>query len=574
MSKTAITSLVEWKNVDWRKVEFTVFKLQKRIYRASSVGDLKAVRKLQKRLTRSYHAKCLAVRKVTQDNQGKKTAGVDGVKSLSPKERLELVKNLKVTGRAKPTRRVWIPKSGTNEKRPLGIPTMYDRALQALVKLALEPEWEAKFEKRSYGFRPGRSAQDAIEDIFLCIRSKDKWVLDADIAKCFDRIDHNALLRKINTYPTMTKQIKAWLKSGVFDRHDFEETNEGTPQGGVISPLLSNIALHGLEECVSQDSLLKKGHLIRYADDFVYLHEYKGAVERARGRIDKFLAGMGLEVKEAKTQVVHTSEGFDFLGFNVRQYEVGEYRAAKNSHGLNLGFKTLIKPSKEAVKRHLRKVEEIIDKHHNAPQEALIARLNPVIRGWCNYYSSVVSKEIFSKSDFLTYQKLLGWAKRRRGKNQGTKEVIRKYWRSNDDRNWVFMTHSGYELVTHASTPIVRHIKIQGDRSPYDGDSIYWSLRLGRCPGIPQRKINLLRIQQGKCTHCKTMFKHGDLTEIDHKIPRSKGGKNTHSNLQLMHRHCHDSKTATDGSLTRVKSQTNSKESTDALFNAFLRGTL
>jgi RNA-directed DNA polymerase len=573
MSKTAITSQVEWKNVDWCKADFTVFKLQKRIYKASSVGDIKTVRKLQKRLTRSYYAKCLAVRKVTQDNQGKKTAGTDGVKSLSPKERLELVKTLKLTGKAKPTRRVWIPKSGTNEKRPLGIPTMYDRALQALVKLALEPEWEAKFEKKSYGFRPGRSAQDAIGDIFNCISQKDKWVLDADIAKCFDHIDHAALLRKINTYPTMTKQIKAWLKSGVFDRHNFEKTEEGTPQGGVISPLLSNIALHGLEDCVSQ-GILKNGQLIRYADDFVYLHEFEGAIEKARGRIDFFLAEMGLKLNKEKTQVVHTSKGFDFLGFNVRQYEVGEYRAAKNPRGSNLGFKTLIKPSKEAVKRHLRKIEEIIDKHHNAPQEALIARLNPVIRGWCNYYSSVVSKEIFSKSDFLTYIKLLAWAKRRRGKNQGTKEVVRKYWRSKDDRNWVFMTHNGFELVNHASTPIVRHIKIQGDRSPYDGDSIYWSLRLGKCPGMPQRKIELLRIQQGKCTHCKTMFKHGDLTEIDHKIPRSRGGKSTYSNLQLLHRHCHDSKTATDGSLTRVKSQANSKESTNALFNAFLGETL
>jgi RNA-directed DNA polymerase len=551
MSKTEITSNVEWKDVDWHKAEYAVFKLQKRIYRASSVGDIKAVRKLQKRLTRSYHAKCLAVRKVSQDNQGKKTAGVDGIKSLSPKERLKLVGQLKLTGKSKPTRRVWIPKPGTTEKRPLGIPTMFDRALQALVKLALEPEWEAKFEDRSHGLRPGRSAQDAIGEIFLCISKKSKWVLDADIAKCFDRIDHNALLRKVNTYPTMAKQIKAWLKSGVIDRHSFEETEKGTPQGGVISPLLANIALHGLEECVSQ-GILKDGQLIRYADDFVYLHEFKGAIDKARWKIDKFLADMGLEVKEAKTQVVHTSEGFDFLGFNIRQYPVGQYRAAKNTHGKNLGFKTLIKPSNEAIKRHLKKIGETIDKHHNAPQAALITRLNPVIRGWCNYYSSVVSKEAFTKSDFLMFQKLLAWGKRRRGKNQGVQEVVRKYWRHKDNRNWVFMTHDGHELITHASTPIVRHIKIQKGRSPFDGDSIYWSLRLGRCPGIPQRKISLLRMQQGKCPHCKMQFKHGDLTEIDHKIPRSKGGKNTYSNLQLLHKHCHDTKTATDGSLGSV----------------------
>lgn len=548
MSKTEITSNVEWKNVDWRKAEAAVFKLQKRIYRASSVGESKAVRKLQKRLTRSYHAKCLAVRKVSQDNQGKKTAGVDGVKSLTPKERLKLVGQLKLTGKSKPTRRVWIPKPGRTEKRPLGIPTMVDRALQALVKLALEPEWEAKFEDRSHGFRPGRSAQDAIGDIFNCIRYKQKWVLDADIAKCFDRIDHNALLRKINTYPTMTKQIKAWLKSGVIDRHTFSETDKGTPQGGVISPLLANIALHGLENFVCQ-GVVKDGHLIRYADDFVFLHEKQEALFTARSRIDRFLEGMGLEVKESKTQVTRTTDGFDFLGFNIRQYSVGAYRAAKSSNGKKLGFKTLIKPSKEAIKRHLKKIGEIIDKHHNAPQVALIARLNPVIRGWCNYYSSVVSKSDFSRCDHLVYIKLLAWGKRRKGKNESVRDVVNKYWRQRNNRKWVFMTHNGLELTTHASTPIVRHAKVKGEKSPFDGDSIYWSLRLGRCPGIPQRKINLLRMQQGKCPHCKTQLKHGDLTEIDHKIPRSKGGKDIYSNLQLLHKHCHNSKTAKDGSL-------------------------
>ncbi len=574
MSKTAITSKVDWKNVNWRKAEFAVFKLQKRIYQASRVGDLKAVRKLQKRLTRSYYAKCLAVRKVTQDNQGKKTAGIDGVKSISPKERLELVKTLKLTGKARPTRRVWIPKSGTDEKRPLGIPTMHDRALQALAKLALEPEWEARFETHSHGFRPGRSAHDAISDIFNVIRYKDKWVLDADIAKCFDQIDHNALLKKINTYPGMRRQVKAWLKSGVVDRHTFSKTEMGTPQGGVISPLLSNIALHGLEEYVCK-GILKDGFLIRYADDFVFIHPSKTVVEvTARDRIDRFLGNMGLEVKESKTKVCHTSDGFDFLGFNIRQYSVGTYRAAKNTNGEKLGFKTIIKPSKEAMKRHQLKMAEVIDKHHNAPQSALIGKLNPLIKGWCNYYSHVVSKSDFSKSDHLLFGKLLAWAKRRRGKNQGVKEVVRKYWRQSGNRNWAFSTHNGYELLEHQKTPIVRHIKIQGAKSPFDGDTIYWSLRLGKCPDMPQRKINLLRMQSGKCPHCKTRFKHGDMTEIDHKVPRSRGGKDTYSNLQLLHKHCHDSKTATDGSLTRQKSQTISKDATDKLFNDFLSSSL
>jgi RNA-directed DNA polymerase len=242
MSNTQNNLTVEWKDLNWRKLEKVTFKLQKRIYQASESGDVKAVRKLQKTLIRSWSAKCIAVRRVTQDNKGKNTAGVDGIKSLSPNQRILLVNQLKLTGKSKPTRRVMIPKPGSNEKRPLGIPTINDRALQALCKIALEPEWEAKFEPNSYGFRPGRSCHDAIGAIFGSIRLKAKYVLDADIAKCFDRIDHKALLSKINTYPTLSRQLKNWLKAGYCVQDELFPTNNGTPQGGVISPLLANIA--------------------------------------------------------------------------------------------------------------------------------------------------------------------------------------------------------------------------------------------------------------------------------------------------------------------------------------------
>lgn len=262
---TVSKPMYEWNQIPWRKLERTIFKLQKRIYRASNRGDVKTVRRLQQLLMKSWGAKCLAVRRVTQDNLGKKTAGVDGIKSLTPKQRLSLLYELKLDVKVSPTRRVWIPKPGKDEKRPLGIPTIKDRALQALVKLALEPEWEARFEPNSYGFRPGRSCQDAVEAIFNTIRYKAKYVLDADIAKCFDHIDHEALLRKLNTSPwrgsadrvlcpptpgTIRRQIRAWLKSGVMDEGQLFPTSEGTPQGGVISPLLANIALHGMEERV------------------------------------------------------------------------------------------------------------------------------------------------------------------------------------------------------------------------------------------------------------------------------------------------------------------------------------
>jgi RNA-directed DNA polymerase len=227
------TNTEGWIAINWRQAERYVFKLQKRIFAASRCGDVKKVRKLQKTLMRSWSNRILSVRRVTQDNQGKKTAGVDGVKSLCPAERLELARELKLTGRSKPTRRVWIPKPGSNEKRPLGIPVMYDRALQAVVKSALEPEWEAIFEPNSYGFRPGRSCHDAIRQIKLCTQHKAKFVLDADIAKCFDRINHYELLQKLNIKGKVRRQVKSWLKSGVIDDGVFTATSEGTPQGGV-----------------------------------------------------------------------------------------------------------------------------------------------------------------------------------------------------------------------------------------------------------------------------------------------------------------------------------------------------
>src|SRR5258708_31610608 len=267
--------MYRWELLDWETIERQVFKLQKRIYQASQRGDVKIVQSLQKLLMNSWSAKCLAVRRVTQDTQGKKTAGVDGVKSLSPKQRMHLVNTLKLEPKARPVRRVWIPKPGTQEKRGLGIPVMYDRALQALVKLALEPEWEAKFEANSYGFRPGRSCHDALCAIRNSIMFKPKYVLDADIAKCFDRINHETLLAKLNTFPTVRRLIANWLKAGIMEGETLFPSSQGTPQAGVCSPLLANVALHGLETMLHDAIRQEHGNLkymelptvVRYADD-------------------------------------------------------------------------------------------------------------------------------------------------------------------------------------------------------------------------------------------------------------------------------------------------------------------
>jgi RNA-directed DNA polymerase len=511
-------------------------------------------------LIRSWSAKCIAVRRVTQDNQGKNTAGVDGVKALTPKQRINLVGKLKLTGKAKPTRRVNIPKPGTTETRPLGIPTINDRALQAIVKLALEPEWEAKFEPNSYGFRPGRSCHDAIEAIFNSISKKAKYVLDADITKCFDRIDHKALISKISTYPTLNRQIKAWLKAGYCDQGELFPTNDGTPQGGVISPLLANIALHGMENRIKQYAETLKGekamnrqslNLIRYADDFVIIHKDVNVVKKCQEIIANWLSEMGLELKPSKTKLTHTiikidgNVGFEFLGFHVQQHKVGNYRSSNTSQGTPLGFTTLITPSKAKIKTHLAKIAEVIDTHKTAPQAALISKLNPVIRGWSNYYSTVVSKETFSKVDQLTYDKLRAWA-RTRGKGDINKE---KYWRTVGDRNWCFSTEDGMELLTHASMPIVRHTKVKGEASPFDGNWIYWSKRRGEYPETPTRVASLIKKQKGICSHCGLYFTSTDIVEVDHIKPTSLGGKDTYDNLQLLHKRCHDTKTATDGSM-------------------------
>lgn len=548
----------EWKDVAWKKIERRTFKLQKRIFQAASRGDHKAVRRLQRLLTHSRSAKLLATRRVTQDNQGKKTAGVDGVKELTPPQRLELAQRLCLTERAKPVRRVWIPKPGKDEQRPLGIPVMEDRARQALVKMALEPEWEAKFEPNSYGFRPGRSCWDAVGAIYRGICQNAKWVLDADISQCFDRIDQKVLLEKLNSGPTIRRQIKAWMKAGVLDGGEIFPTESGTPQGGVLSPLLANIALHGMETVIEAqfpEHRRKKFWtplVIRFADDFVIMHENRMIVEQCQKVISTWLSQIGLELKPSKTRLTHTLEteqgeaGFNFLGFNIRQYPVGKTKTGKRTNGEPLGYKTNIKPSPEAQKRHLEHLATVIDQHRDANQVILIKALNPIIWGWSKYYSTIVSSDIFSKMDTMLFQKLRAWAVRRHP-NKGKKWVMGKYWRVNDGEGWVFRPReTPLGLYKHAKTPIRRHVKVQSSRSPFDGDFIYWSQRLREYPDCPVRVAKLLKRQKGKCLSCRLYFREADLLEVDHIIPRKQGGKDAYFNWQLLHRHCHDRKTAGD----------------------------
>jgi RNA-directed DNA polymerase len=563
MSTTASQPVHEWKDLPWKEFERQVFELQTRIYRASERGDVKAVHRLQRLLMSSRAAKCLAVRRVTQDNRGKKTAGVDGVKSLTLSERFALTLSLTPLPKARPVRRVWIPKPGKTERRPLGIPTMRDRAAQTLVRLALEPEWEARFEPNSYGFRPGRSCHDAIKAIFNAIKHKAKYVLDADIAACFDRIDHAALLEKLSTFPALRRVIRRWLRAGVMESGQLFPTAEGTPQGGAISPLLANVALHGLEAHLRasfpnrfQGKEPWKPMVVRYADDFVVLHEDLGVVEQCQAVANTWLAGMGLELKPSKTRISHTfleyqgDVGFDFLGFTVRQFPVGKNYSARNTYKKLLGFKTLIKPSATAQHRHLKEIADVIRRHRATPQGGLIELLNRKIIGWANYYSTEISKDVFSKMDHLVYLKLKRWAERRHP-NKGKRWVAKRYWRTHRGRHWNF-GRGEQMLAWYADTRIRRHIKVQRARSPFDGDLVYWASRLGRHPELPASKTRLLKRQQGRCAWCGLLFTNADeLIEYDHTVPTALGGLDRQSNRQLLHGHCHIHKSAVDGSRRR-----------------------
>jgi len=569
-----------WNDVDWGKTQKTVRQVQYRIYTAARSGDTKRVHWLQKYLINSKAAKLIAVRQVTTLNKGRKTAGVDRVKLTTPSEKLELALSLSLNGRAQPIRRVWIPKPGKTEKRPLGIPVIRDRAKQALAKLALEPEWEARFEPNSFGFRPGRNAFDAIEAIFSNLHSDtSKWVFDADIKKCFDMIDHDALLNKMDTFPLMKKQVRAWLKAGVMEGYanspkstEILETEAGTPQGGVISPLLANIALHGLENHLSEfvANLPMKPHpganrgrvakkkalgVIRYADDFLIIHRNKEILDLCIAETHKFLTGMGLAISEEKSALRDCREGFQFLGFQiiqVRKLKVGR-------------FKVKIHPSKASQKKLLAKVKQIVSNNRSVSSYNLIVKLRPVILGWANYFKYSECKQDFSSLTNAIFNKIRAWVFRRDTRN-GRKSVKEKYFPagrtyqldgSKHSDNWVLggsKKIKGGQTVTNYLPHLVwvksrKHVKVLGDASPYNKDlGVYWAVRSAKHSPYPLRVRTLLLSQKQKCTFCGLKFDTFDASswEVDHIIPISKGGKDSYANLQLLHRSCHVEKTKLD----------------------------
>jgi group II intron reverse transcriptase/maturase len=491
---------VIWKRLPWKKFQLNLYRLQQRIFRNSQQGNYRRAKQLQRFLLKSQSAIYLAVRQVTQLNTGKKTAGVDGLDSLSPKQRIELAKELLRRGldwKHSGLRKIPIPKADGTQ-RELHVPTIADRAYQCLLRYGLEPMHEAHFHKNSYGFRPGYSVHDAIEALFKKLSggtNKERWILDGDIEKCFDRIDPEYLESRLICDRKMKQSIRGILRAGV--EPEFTPTEIGVPQGGCISPLLANIALNGIE--IDQ--------MVRYADDFACVFHTQEAAEIEKNRLDAELAKRGLKIKEAKTQIVKSSQGFNFLGHHLKLYPDNTFR---------------ISPSKNSIDNLLRKTKAIFRRAKHLGWNALTRRLNPILRGWWNFYRFCGNRSLSDGRILRTLKvNIYRWYRSKRGK---TAKHFARFWEK-----------YGSKLVTTGNCPTARWIKIQAHRSFFDGDVVYWAKRNKSLYDAHTAKA--LKRQDFKCGHCGLTLIPGEKIELHHIDGNHDNWRS--SNLMALHRSCH-----------------------------------
>lgn len=527
---------VDWHQIKWGQVHKTVRRLQKRIVEAQKQGRYGKVKALQHLLTRSFSAKASAVKRVTQ-NHGRRTPGVDRVIWDSAAKKAKALQQIRSRDyRPQPVRRVYLEKSN-GKLRPLGIPTMKDRAMQALYLLALEPIAEVTADPNSYGFRTKRSAHDAIAQSFIALshRNSAQWILEADIQSCFDKISHTWLL---NNIPMEKRMLSKWLKAGFLDCHGFHATQEGTPQGSIISPVLANMTLDGLERKLREAFPQKripnpKVNLIRYCDDFIVTGcSEELLIEQVRPCIEKFLSERGLILSPHKTRITHIDEGFDFLGFNLRKYS----------------GKLLTMPSQKNIQQLVAKVRLLIKANRQARASSLIRLLNPVLKGWCNYYRHVVSKKVFTRINAVLFRMVWRWAYRRHP-TKSRKWIRSKYYTQVDRWKWVFFgklpdKDQQLTLFNPAKVRIIRHIKVRSPANPYD---LAWESyferrddRHMRLSLIGKRQLSRLwKEQQGRCALCGDPITQQTGWHSHHIIWRVNGGTDHTSNRVLLHPICH-----------------------------------